>query len=119
MRDQLVRWDHFFSTACSTPVSARNGSINTPQVVVNRFTIDMGAAKSAKDYFQRSITIPLVIEAVNRSPFTILLRKITPRRASAKYQQNGIKCQAAIGRWSPSCLGRRKQILDAFPLRIG
>jgi hypothetical protein len=108
MRDQLVRRDPFFSTACGTPVSASNGPINAPQIVVNRFAIDMGGAKSAKDCIKRSITIPLVIEAVNRSPFTILLRKITPRRAGAKYPQNGIKCQATIGRWSPCCLGRRK-----------
>jgi len=57
-----------FSTAGSTPSSANNGPIDTPQIVVDLADVDKRCLKALQDIVERAVGIPLIEQSPDGLP---------------------------------------------------
>lgn len=119
MRDQLAPVGPFFSAATGAAMGSHNRAINAPQLLIKITCFDDFGLQSVQNLVQQAVGIPGVEETVNSFPRTkIVLRQITPWRASSHNPQNTIHYLTPIHR-RPTRLRRRwKQIGNQLPLLI-
>lgn len=76
---QLASSSAPFHGSGSTSSGPNSRAINTPQLSIDRSSVHVRRTQQIQGFIKRSVLIPGCEQVVDRTPFTELLRQVTPR----------------------------------------
>src|SRR5215813_3275636 len=90
----------FFSPSSGSPTCPDDGTVDTPQVVVDLLLVIQFVEQRGDDANPCAIPAPVVEPGENGLPRSVALREITPGSAGVKGPKNTVDDRSVVLRWS-------------------
>lgn len=121
-RGPVVPPDPLFSAACAAAGCSNDGAINAPEAAIQLPRFDTACLKRLQNLPEGPAIIPLIEQAPDRLPPTVLSWQVAPRRSGPQNPQNPIHDLSPV-RWRsapspPAALPPRYPLGNRVPLLI-